>query len=74
MHPWLVRVYSITLYLCMQPPCDPAMRLPGKHLTQTPLCAQAAEFLAGQGFNFVANVVGGIDAYSLRVDPCVPRY
>ncbi len=38
------------------------------------LCVQAAEFLAGQGFDQVANVVGGIDAYSLRVDPCVPRY
>ena len=35
---------------------------------------QAAEFLSRQGFEAVANIVGGIEEYSLRVDPSVPRY
>ncbi len=36
--------------------------------------AQMCQWLAGQGFTQVKNVAGGIDAYSLRVDPTVPRY
>jgi adenylyltransferase/sulfurtransferase len=35
---------------------------------------QAACFLAEKGFTKVANLVGGIDAWSLTVDPSVPRY
>ncbi len=35
---------------------------------------RAAEFLTSQGYTNVANIVGGIDAWSLRVDPKVPRY
>jgi len=34
----------------------------------------AAEHFAAQGFLNVANVVGGIDAWSQEVDPSVPRY
>ena len=33
-----------------------------------------AEFLVRQEFTQVANLVGGIDAWSLHVDPAVPRY
>lgn len=33
-----------------------------------------ASFLASRGFQQVSNVSGGIDAYSLRVDPSLPRY
>lgn len=33
-----------------------------------------AGFLEGQGFDRVANLHGGIDAWSLTVDPKVPRY
>ena len=33
-----------------------------------------AEFLTRQQFSQVANLVGGIDAWSLHVDPQVPRY
>lgn len=33
-----------------------------------------AAFLAQQGFDRVADVVGGIDAWSTQVDPSVPRY
>jgi rhodanese-related sulfurtransferase len=36
--------------------------------------AQMCQWLSGQGFTHVKNVVGGIDAYSLKVDPTVPRY
>lgn len=36
--------------------------------------AQAAMYFTQQGFSDVYNVVGGIDAWSLEVDPAVPRY
>lgn len=36
--------------------------------------AQVAVFLEGRGFTNVTNLVGGIDAWSLQVDPAVPRY
>jgi rhodanese-related sulfurtransferase len=31
-------------------------------------------FLAGNGFEHVANIAGGIDAWSGERDPGVPRY
>jgi len=34
----------------------------------------AAEHFAALGFTNVHNVVGGIDAWSLEIDPAVPRY
>jgi rhodanese-related sulfurtransferase len=33
-----------------------------------------ASFLHGEGFPSVANLSGGIDAWSVEVDPKVPRY
>jgi monothiol glutaredoxin len=36
--------------------------------------AQAAMYFAQQGFSDLYNVVGGIDAWSVQVDPAVPRY
>ena len=33
-----------------------------------------AGFLAGRGYRTVANLRGGIDAWSVDVDPSVPRY
>ncbi|HEX9371543.1 MAG TPA: rhodanese-like domain-containing protein [Roseiflexaceae bacterium] len=37
--------------------------------------AQVASFLASRrGFGSVANMLGGIDEWSLRIDPDVPRY
>ena len=36
--------------------------------------ARAAQALIDLGFQEVYNVVGGIDAWSLTVDPAVPRY
>jgi rhodanese-related sulfurtransferase len=35
---------------------------------------RAAEFLASRGFTDVANLAGGIDAWSSEVDAAVPRY
>jgi len=35
---------------------------------------RACQFLAAQGFSNLKNLVGGIDEWSLRVDPGVPRY
>ncbi len=36
--------------------------------------AMAAQWLRAQGFAQVANLEGGIDAWSLEVDASVPRY
>lgn len=36
--------------------------------------AQMCQWLASQGFSQVKNLTGGIDAYSLLIDPNVPRY
>jgi len=36
--------------------------------------AQMCQWLTIQGFTNVKNVDGGIDAYSVRVDPTIPRY
>jgi monothiol glutaredoxin len=35
---------------------------------------QAADFFLSQGFKNVYNLAGGIDAWSVEVDPSVPRY
>lgn len=36
--------------------------------------AQMCYWLRTQGFSNVKNIVGGIDAYSTRVDPQIPQY
>jgi rhodanese-related sulfurtransferase len=36
--------------------------------------AMIAGFLEGHGYSNVANLAGGIDAWSRKVDPNVPRY
>ncbi|MCI4336004.1 MAG: sulfurtransferase [Thermoplasmata archaeon] len=36
--------------------------------------AMVAGYLEGQGHTGVANLTGGIDAWSRKVDPAVPRY
>ena len=35
---------------------------------------QVANFLTQQGFSTVANISGGIDAWSRELDPCIARY
>jgi rhodanese-related sulfurtransferase len=36
--------------------------------------AQVAGYLSATGFELVLNLTGGIDAWSVSVDPTVPRY
>jgi rhodanese-related sulfurtransferase len=36
--------------------------------------ARVADYLAHQGFVRVANIEGGIDAWSRDCDPAIPRY
>jgi rhodanese-related sulfurtransferase len=36
--------------------------------------AQMCQWLMSQGFTNVKNLAGGIDAYSVMIDPSVPRY
>jgi rhodanese-related sulfurtransferase len=36
--------------------------------------AHVASFLADRGYDRIANLAGGIDAWSLQVDSTVPRY
>ena len=36
--------------------------------------ARATEFLLRNGYADVTNVAGGIDAWSLEIDPSIPRY
>lgn len=36
--------------------------------------AQVANYLAQAGFDRVANILGGIDAWSLDIDDSIPRY
>lgn len=35
---------------------------------------QVAAFLENRGFTHVANITGGINAWSTQVDPTIPRY
>lgn len=35
---------------------------------------QMCYWLLNQGFTYVKNVAGGIEAYALKVDPTMPRY
>ena len=35
---------------------------------------QVAYFLESRGFDHVANIAGGINAWSAEVDPTIPRY
>jgi adenylyltransferase/sulfurtransferase len=44
------------------------------HCHHGPRSGRACEILTAAGFNDVSNLVGGIDAWSLTVDPGVPRY
>ena len=52
---------------CVRP--QAAGRSPAEERSQ-----QAAAFFLSHGFHNVYNVSGGIDAWSLEIDPTVPRY
>ncbi len=44
------------------------------HCHHGPRSGQVVSFLRQQGFERATNLGGGIDAWSLRIDPAVPRY
>lgn len=59
---------------------ESAVRVLDRNASYVVLChhgirsAHAAELMAERGFPRVANLLGGIDAWSCEVDPSVPRY
>jgi rhodanese-related sulfurtransferase len=59
---------------------DFAARLPDKSQTILLYChhgmrsLRAAEFLSGHGYTGAKSISGGIDLWSLEIDPSVPRY
>ena len=79
--PWEVEAASVEGTHCI-----PMAEIPGRlgELDRTTpvavLChsggrsARVAAFLCENGFEAVANVSGGIDAWSLQVDAGIPRY
>lgn len=83
--PWEVALASVrlagleTLHLPMN---DIPDRLDALDPSRTVVClchhgvrsAHVAAFLERHGFADVANLAGGIDAWSADVDPAVPRY
>ncbi|MEO1367374.1 MAG: rhodanese-like domain-containing protein, partial [Acidobacteriota bacterium] len=44
------------------------------HCHHGPRSSHAVHFLRSQGFERATNLAGGIDAWSLHIDPAVPRY
>lgn len=44
------------------------------HCHHGPRSSYAVDFLRQQGFDRAANLAGGIDAWSVEIDPSVPRY
>ncbi|HEX2138636.1 MAG TPA: rhodanese-like domain-containing protein [Woeseiaceae bacterium] len=79
--PWEIAIASLDNTINI-----PLRDLPSRHTELDPatpvavIChggvrsAHAAGFLAAQGYPAVANIVGGIDAWSRDVDASVPRY
>ena len=61
-------------------PAETAAKLAQKEQTILIYChhggrsARAAEYLVNLGFEDVRNLAGGIDAWSVEIDPRVPRY
>jgi len=83
--PWEVQAASVTpqgFTLLAIPMNEIPARLPelGPYNRIACLCHHGARsqhvavFLSQRGFADVANVAGGIDAWSRQVDPAVPRY
>ena len=55
-------------------PAENVVILPGKAATTRDEAKALAAFLENQGFAHVANIAGGINAWSIQLDPSVPRY
>ena len=79
--PWEIGLAGVDTAVCI-PMGEIAARLPelDPNLPVAVLChsgirsARVAAALRATGFRKVANVTGGIDAWSLTVDPSIPRY
>jgi rhodanese-related sulfurtransferase len=79
--PWEIAIASLDNTVNI-----PMRDLPSRHAELDPaipvavIChsgvrsARAAGFLASEGYAVVANIAGGIDAWSRDVEPSVPRY
>ena len=79
--PWEIEIASLP-----DSECVPMGRLPSsldrlqRERTTVCLChhgmrsMNVAAFLEQHGFEHLANISGGIDAWSAEVDPAVPRY
>ena len=83
--PWEVELAAIRIEgagIQHIPMGEIAGRLDELNAAQTVVCichhgmrsAQVVAFLQQQGHETVYNLAGGIDAWSVRVDPRVPRY
>jgi rhodanese-related sulfurtransferase len=84
--PWEVAIASIEQTDQMPTKHIPMSEIPARHaeLRESDpiavLChsggrsARVAGFLVQQGYSSVANVSGGIDAWSIEVDSSIPRY
>ena len=75
----LIQVGAIIAALRVAKQAQEMMRLPKDtpivfycHLGQRSL--DAASYFAGHGFTDLRSMTGGIEAWSLQVDPSVPRY
>jgi rhodanese-related sulfurtransferase len=84
--PWEVAIAFVEQTVRMPTKNIPMSEIPARHtelLESEPvavLChsggrsARVAGFLVQQGYSRVANVSGGINAWSSEVDPSIPRY
>ncbi|MGH9841005.1 MAG: rhodanese-like domain-containing protein [Blastocatellia bacterium] len=62
---------QIMQWVAELPDKDEAIVLHCHHGTRSD---RACQFLARQGFTNIKNLIGGIDEWSLKIDPSVPRY
>ena len=84
--PWEISLSSIQPGAGFELVCIPMHEIPGRLQELDPdhpvacLChhgarsLRVADFLAQQGFGTLANITGGIDAWSREHDTSVPRY
>ena len=83
--PWEVAVAALNIdgvTTALIPMNEVPQRLAELDRTQLIVClchhgmrsAQVVAFLSRQGYPSVYNLAGGIDAWSLAIDPAVPRY
>jgi rhodanese-related sulfurtransferase len=84
--PWEVDIARVQQTDKMPTSNIPMAQIPARYTELEPTCpiavlchsggrsARVAGFLASRGFSRVANVSGGIEAWSSEVDPSIPRY